>query len=54
MERKGSRMAIQDLRANPAKVGDFGDKDLLQDLIWRESFSAKWFHFAGMRAVFGA
>jgi hypothetical protein len=28
-------------RANPAKVEDFGDKDLLQHIIWRESFSAK-------------
>jgi hypothetical protein len=27
--------------ANPAKVEDFGDKDLLQVLIWRESSSAK-------------
>jgi hypothetical protein len=29
-------------RANPAKVEDFGDKDLLQYILnWRESFSAK-------------
>jgi hypothetical protein len=34
-------------RANPGKVEEFGDQDLLQMLIWRESFR---FHFAAMRA----
>ena len=37
-------------RANPAKVEDFGERDLLQH-SWRKSFSAKRFHFAGMRTI---
>jgi len=31
---------VKPATANPAKVEDFGDKDLLQ-VDWRESFSAK-------------
>jgi hypothetical protein len=53
MELSDSRMAIQDPRANSAKVADFGDKNLLQVIVWRESYSAKSYDFARMRAVFG-
>jgi hypothetical protein len=37
-------------RANPAKVEDFGDKDLLQDVDLARILFGEVIHFAGMRA----
>jgi hypothetical protein len=39
MIKKCSNGEIATLRANPAKVEDFGGKDLLQDIGWRILFS---------------